>query len=195
MSEEHLEYGEWYTFSSGIRAIVLPFPSLRFDKFAKQGKKKFPLPKPPKKKIKVVDGTETIDDLKDEKYLEKKEIAEEQQNRWLSEKILKVCLRDCIEIDLDLYADIIEALEEDNEEPYPENPLLKKVEFLTEYVIRSATDFTSLTRIATQLMRVDETEVSETLETFPGDLERSSDSELETSGLNKNERLEVQPDT
>ena len=169
MSEEHLEYGQRYTFSSGIPVIVLPFPSLRFDKFIKLSKKKFPLPAPPKKKIKVLDGEETVDNPQDKKYLRKLDVAESKQNEWLSEKILRVCLRDCIELDLSDYEHIITALEEDNEEPFPENPLSRKTEFLIEYVIRSAKDFQALTKIATDLMKLEqvtEVDVTEEVDSF-----------------------------
>lgn len=170
MSEEH-DYGQYYTFSSGIKCLVLPFPSLRFDRFLTQARKKFPLPKPPKKKIKVVDGEEEIDDIKNEKYLASKEKAEKQQERFISEKVLKVCLRDCIELDLSEYEHIISVLEDDNEEPYPENPLERKVLFLTEYVIRSAGDFQAITKIATDLMRIDESEVDDQLDSFQDNME------------------------
>lgn len=192
MSEEHSDYGQNYTFSSGISVIILPFPSLRYEKMEKQSRKKFPLPKPPRKKIKVVDGTETIDDLKNEKYLSKKKIVENNQVQWFSEKILKICLRDCIELDLTEYENIIMALEEDNEEPYSENPLKRKVEFLTEYVIRSAGDFKALIEISTKLMQVDDIEVSEQLDSFPDNVEGTKDNGTETSSFDEVERLEVQ---
>jgi len=185
------EYGQKYTFSSGIEAVILPFPSLRFEKFVKQSKKKYPVPKPPKKTIKVVDGTEKVDDLTDEKYLDKKEAAEEKQSRWLSEKILKICLRDCIELDISGYEHVIVLLEEDNEEKYPDNPLERKVQFLTDYVIRSAVDFQALTQIATNLMRVDDEEVSDQLDSFPDHVEGTADNGTETSGLDEIERVEV----
>ncbi len=171
MSEEHSDYGEKHTFSSGIPVLILPFPSLRFEKFIKQSKKKFVFPKPPKKKIRVVDGHEMVDNLKDKKYLDKKQLAETQQEKWLSEKILRVCLRDCIELDIALYEELIEILEKDNEEKYPENQYDRKVEFLIDYVIRSASDYQALTRISTQLMSVQDSEVSEQLDSFSSDVE------------------------
>ncbi len=55
------DYGKKHTFSSGITGIILPFPALRFEKLQKAAIRKFPVPKPPKKTINVLGGTEEVD--------------------------------------------------------------------------------------------------------------------------------------
>jgi len=170
MSEEH--YGQKHIFSSGVEVVILPFPSLRMEKFQRQVNEKFPLPKMPKKTIKVLNGTELVDNPTNKKYQVQFKAVNANQEQWLSEKILNGCLRDCIELDLSLYENEIAAIEEDNDEPYPENPVQRKKEFLIDYVIRATADFKNLITIATSLMNISEAEVEKELtETFPADVE------------------------
>ena len=186
------DYGQSYTFSSGITAIILPFPALRHEKISALALKNFPDPKPPKKKIKVVDGEEIIDDINNAAFVENKTANERKRDRWLSEKILNIALRDCIELDIEPYEQIIKLLEEDNEQSYPVDTPSRKLEFIKDYVVRSGRDFTDLVKLTTRLMTISTEEVSTQVDDiFPGEMAQSTGNGAQTSGLIEKEPLGV----
>lgn len=178
------DYGQKHTFSSGITCTVLPFPALRFEKLQKAALRQFPIPKAPKKKIKVADGTEMIDDVDNPDYIAKKDKVEKERDRWLSEKILNIAMRDCIELELDDYEKIIAQLESDGlEEEYPEDPGERKIEFMKDYVFRSGQDFIAIVQITQRLMTVSPEEVSTQVDDiFQGDVAQPAGDDPETSG-------------
>lgn len=191
MAEDYSEIIQ-HTFSSGITCGILPFPALIFEKLQRLAIKKFPEPKAPKKKIKVVDGEETVDDVTNEKYLAKKNKAENERNRWLSERMLNIALRDCILLDLDEYEPVIKQLENDLGEPYPEDPIERRLEFVRDYVFRSASDFVSIVKLTQELMTVSQEEVSAQVDDiFPGEMAQSGNNGAETPGPVEVESLEV----
>lgn len=186
------DYGKQHTFSSGITCTILPFPALRFEKLQKAAIRQFPIPKPPKKKIKVADGEETIDDDQNPKYLKKKEAAENGRNRWLSERILTIAIRDCIELELDEYEDIITALEKDIGEKYPDNPAERKVEFIKDYVFRSGPDFVSIVKLTQELMNISQEEVATQVDDiFPGEVAQPASDAIKTPVADEVESLDV----
>lgn len=186
------DYGQEHTFSSGITCTILPFPALRFEKLQKAAIKKFPIPKPPKKKIKVVDGEETIDDVNNPNYITKKNAAEKARDRWLSERILNIAMRDCIELDIDEYEHVITQLEKDLDEKYPTDPLERKVEFIKDYVFRSGPDFISIVKLTQELMTISPEEVSTQVDDiFQGEVAQSGSNGIETPGVDEVESLDV----
>jgi hypothetical protein len=186
------DYGEQHTFSSGITCTILPFPALIFEKIQKLALKNFPEPKPPKKKIKVVDGEEIIDDITNEKYVAKKETCDAERNRWLSERILNIALRDCILLDLDEYEPTIAQLEKELGEEYPTDPIERKLEFVRDYVFRSGADFLSIVKVTQRLMTISSEEVSMQVdEIFPSEMAQSTGNGAETSGTTEVQPLDI----
>ena len=177
-----MEPGEEVTFSSGVKAKVLPFPSGLFDKFNALAFEKFPDIDPPKKQIPVVDGTEEIDDYDDENYVKEQKNIEKQREKFIAEKVLDTTLNFCTDFNVDDYEDIIQTLEKLTEEEYPENRKERKIHFARSYVLRNQSDYAKLSFSTLSQSLIDDPEVSERMRSFQDKMERARNSKSDASG-------------
>jgi len=175
--------GESKTLSSGVTVVVIPFPPGLLQRINSD----HPDPVPPKKTIKVLDGTEEVDNLKDKDYLAERESVTNQRNSLLGEAVIELC----VEVDLAKYASQIKKLEKYTS-PYPEDLDERRMRFLQEFALRTRGDYeTVITSAITQIAISDE-EVQERIATFQSDLSRNTPNGAKAPGFDEGVRLEVE---
>ncbi len=175
--------GESKVLSSGVTVIVIPFPPGLLQRINSD----HPDPIPPKKTIKVLDGTEEVDNLKDETYLTQKDEVTSQRNSLLGEAVIELC----VEVDLKPYAKEITKLERFTS-AYPDDTDERRMRFLQEFALRTRGDYeTVITSAITQIAISDE-EVRERIATFQSDLQRNSPNGAKAPSSNEALPVEVE---
>ena len=175
--------GESKVLSSGVTVIVIPFPPGLLQRINSD----HPDPVPPKKTIKVLDGTEEVDNLKDEGYILAKEDVTRERNSLLGEAVIELC----VEVDVTKYASQIKKLEKYTS-PYPDDLDERRMRFLQEFALRTRGDYeTVITSAITQIAISDE-EVQERIATFQSDLQRSPSNGAKAHGANEALTVEVE---
>lgn len=169
------------TLSSGVTVSVLPFPARLFLRIQEEAEKRFPDLVPPQKTIEVLDGTEEVDDLNDPDYVVEQKTVEAARAAWMSEKVLDVLLKFCIEVDLSKHEGTIRALEETLWE-FPTNGVERKLEFLSSYAARTKPDYDRLILASLGQTTVDDEEVAQRLASFQDHVERATTGDTETPG-------------
>lgn len=175
--------GESKTLSSGVTVIVIPFPPGLLQRINSD----HPDPVPPKKTIKVLDGTEEVDNLKDEGYILEKEAVTSQRNSLLGEAVIELC----VELDLTKYAKEITKLERFTS-PYPDDADERRMRFLQEYALRTRGDYENVITSAITQIAISDEEVQERIATFQSDLSRTSTNGAKASSPNESLALEVE---
>lgn len=175
--------------SSGVMVRILPFPARLHDNLQSKSLEKFPEPLPPKKIVKVVDGTEETDDLNNPDYLKTKELADRQRQEWFAKKLGETIIDFCIMVDTEPYEHIIRNLEKTYEEEAPKNPDERRAYFLTNYAIRGRADYERVMVVSQTLMAVGDKEIAARMDSFRGEMARATGLEIEASGPNADIRL------
>jgi hypothetical protein len=166
--------------SSGVQVTVLPFPARLYDSIQTKGNEKYPEPVPPKKIIKVVDGTEEVDDLKNPQYLEEKEQSKALRETWIAQRIGETVLDFCLLVDVSAYGHIIKKLEKTYEEPAPVDSDERRLYFLTNYALRGRADYERVSSLSITLMAVGDKEIVARMDSFRSEMARTTDNSSET---------------
>lgn len=166
--------------SSGVKVTVLPFPARLHDSIQAKAQEKFPEPKPPKKIIKVVDGSEEVDDVNNPAYLEEKKRIQAERDQWAGQKIGENVLDLCIVIDVAPYQHIIKKLEKSLDEPAPKDSEELRDYFLTNYALRGRADYERVTSVALTLMAVGDSEILARMDSFRSEMARATDNNSQT---------------
>lgn len=174
--------GESKTLSSGVTVVVIPFPPGLLQRINAD----HPDPVPPKKTIQVVDGTEEVDNLKDESYLTQKEEVTQQRNSLLGEAVIELC----VELDLAKYAKEIKKLEKYTS-PYPDDTDERRSRFLSEYALRTRGDYEVVITSAITQIAISDEEVQERIKSFQGQLSQRATNGAKAPGVNEGIGLEV----
>lgn len=175
--------GESKTLSSDVTVIVIPFPPGLLQRINSD----HPDPVPPKKTIQVLDGTEEVDNLKDEGYILEKEAVTTQRNSLLGEAVIELC----VEVDLKLYAKEIKKLEKYTS-PYPDDTDERRMRFLQEYALRTRGDYEVVITSAITQIAISDEEVQERIKSFQSDMALSSTNGHKASGANEVKRVAVE---
>ncbi len=175
--------------SSGIPVKVTAFPASLWTRINLRAHDEYPDPDPPKKTIKVLNGTEEIDDINDQEYLGKKDKAEHERGRILGEAIIDLC----VHLDVNEYKALIKRLEKHVGEKYPKDIDDLRVMFITEYVLKNSKDYEDVTWSAISQMMITDKEVADRLKFPEGDVARSTSANPDASGSNAIEQLELEP--
>jgi len=174
--------GEEIVLSTGVTVTVLPFPLGLLDRINKD----FPDPKPPKKTINVLGGTEEVDNLTDPDYLAQKQLATNQRNVKLGEATIEFC----IECNLSQYESTIKRLEK-IVSPYPDDPYERQARFLQDYALATVNDYSNVYVSSLNQSTVTDEEVTERIATFQGDLSHRTANGTPPSGPDEVERMDV----
>ncbi len=175
--------GESKTLSSGVTVVVIPFPPGLLQRINSD----HPDPVPPKKTIKVLDGTEEVDNLKDEGYLAQKDEVTRERNSLLGEAVIELC----VEVDLKPYAKEIAKLERFTS-PYPDDTDERRMRFLQEYALRTRGDYENVITSAITQIAISDEEVQERIATFQSDLQRNSPNGTKAHGVDESLPLEME---
>ncbi len=175
--------GESKTLSSGVTVTVIPFPPGLLQRINSD----HPDPVPPKKTIKVLDGTEEVDNLKDEAYLAEKDEVTRERNSLLGEAVIELC----VEVNLVKYAKEITKLEKYTS-PYPDDLDEARMRFLQEYALRTRGDYENVITSAITQIAISDEEVAERIKSFRSDLSRNSPNGTKAHGADENLPLEVE---
>lgn len=178
--------GEDLTLSSGVTVHVVPFPADLNKSISAYAFKQFPDPTPPKKQVAVVDGTEEVDDLDNAEYLAEKARAEAGRSKIISEAFIDLS----VNVDLAKYEADIKRIERYTG-AYPEDPTERKLKFLTEFAIRTVTDYQAISFSVMQQTGISEEDVAERLDLFRSEVARPEDKQTAPPGPAKNKRLDV----
>lgn len=177
--------------SSGVKVTILPFSARLHDSIQSRALEKFPEPKPPKKIVKVVDGTEEVDDVNNPTYLEEKEQAKLQRESWVGQRIGENVIESCILVDIDPYKRTIEKLYKSLDEPIPNDPDEVKDFFITNYALRGRADYERVTSVSMALMAVGDKEITARMDSFRREMARSTSNNTETPSPDETVRLDL----
>ena len=175
--------GESKVLSSGVTVTVIPFPPGLLQRINSD----HPDPVPPKKTIKVLDGTEEVDNFKDEGYILAKEEVTSQRNSLLGEAVIELC----VEVDLKPYAKEITKLERFTS-PYPDDTDERRMRFLQEYALRTRGDYEVVITSAITQIAISDEEVQERIATFQSNLSQRATNGSKTSRSNEALPVEVE---
>lgn len=178
--------GEDLTLSSGVTVHVVPFPADLNKSISAYAFREFPDPIPPQKTIQVVDGTEEVDNPEDADYLAEKSRAEAGRNKIISEAFLDLS----VIVDLAKYEADIKKVERYTG-PYPEDLSERKLKFLTEFAIRTVTDYQAISFSVMQQTGISEEDVAERLDLFRPEMARAEDKQAASPRSTKNKRVDV----
>lgn len=178
--------------SSGVEVMVLPFSARLHDSIQSKAQEKFPDPKPPKKIIKVVDGSEEVDDVNNPAYLEEKQEAKTLRDNWVGQRIGENVIDTCLVVDLEPYKSVIERLAKSLEEPVPTDSEELKEFFLTNYALRGRADYERITSVSLALMAVGDKEIAARMDSFRREMARPTDNNPQTPGPNETIRLDLE---
>jgi hypothetical protein len=189
---EKVESGESHICTSGIKIWVRPIPSQLWRRVLAKVEKDHPYESVPKKTIKTVDGTEQVDNPTDPHYLEKKRAIDEARINDQGEAIIDYC----VDVDggIEQYDSKIARIESRTDEAYPTDLEDRRIQFLTEYVIRSAGDWQFLFASAIGQTQVTDPEVSARMDTFRDNVAQPETNGATPSSATKVKRLAVQPE-
>jgi hypothetical protein len=156
------------TLDSGVKVRYGPFPSgLYFDIMAR-ALDEHPDPEPPMKEIKVVDGTEEVEDPDDPDYQQKLKVARLARYNLLGEAALDLCVE--VVGGLEQYEPVIERIgKKYATDPAPDDPDDRKVWFLSKYGMSTRRDWDLIRKIQS-FSQVEDEEVRRRVEFFRGDV-------------------------
>lgn len=174
--------------SSGIPVKVTAFPAALWTRINLRAHEEFPDPDPPQKTIKVLNGTEEVDDLTDPDYVAKKQEAENNRGRILGEAIIDLC----VHLEVDKYKDLIKRLEKHIGDKYPKDEDDRRVMFITEYVLKNGSDYDKVTWSAISQMMITDKEVADRVKFHGGEMARSTSSDPDAPGSNAVQQLELE---
>lgn len=180
------ESGEEVCLSSGVVVRVVPFPAGLWERINEKALKQFPEPIPPKKTIKVVDGTEEVDDLSNPEYLTAKSESESARSNLLGEAVIDLCIK----LSLTEWEEQIKRMEKYTE-PYPPDPEDRRVRFLTDYALRSKGDYEKIMVSAITQMAIGDKDIGERLSNFRSEMARATDNGSTPSGATEVVRLDI----
>lgn len=161
---EKVESGESYVCSSGVKIWVRPIPAILLRRLEAKINKDFPDPVPPKKTIKVLDGTEEVEDLSNPEYVEAKSMANAKRIELQGEAILDFCVD--LNGGIQAYESMIARIEKHASEKYPTDLEERRIQFLSEYAIRTAGDWGFIWVTAIEQTQVTDPEVSKRMDSF-----------------------------
>lgn len=176
--------------SSGITIKILPFPARLFEKFQERALEKFPDPVPDKKEIEAFGGPETVDNIDDPEYIMAMSEADGKRSRFISEKVLEFLLEFCVELELAEYEEIIKRLEKYTG-AYPDDPIERKIQFLSDYAIKKKSEYELLISSSLTQTFIDDPEVAKRLSSFQNQLAQTTADESDASGADAKERVGV----
>jgi len=179
--------------SSGVTVKILPFPARLYEDIQAEALKEFPEVEVPLKTIKVLDGTEEVENPTDPGYVEQKRARDRERKTWTSEKLLTYLLDFCIQVDLKKWEKVMRRLEKALV-PFSKDSDERRVEFLTRYAIVTKSEYEMLLIKSLAQTYIDNPEVAARLETFQREVERAADIDADASGADGDERLDVQPE-
>lgn len=174
--------GESKTLSSGVTVVVIPFPPGLLQRINSD----HPDPTPPKKTIKVLDGTEEVDNLTDPGHLAEKDRISTERNALLGEAVIELC----VEVDLTKYAKEITKLEKFTS-PYPDDPDERRMRFLQEFALRTKGDYEGVITSAITQIAISDEEVKERIASFQTDMARGEPNGHQASSLDEVVGVEV----
>lgn len=174
------------TFSSGITVLMLPFPAGMWEEINVKAFQDFPDPVPPTRTIKVLDGTEEIEDKENPTYKADVDRVNKERTGLLLEAILDMCPQ----LDLTEWEPRIKRLEKYSR-PFSADPDDRRIEFLTRYVLRTKTDYEHLMISAVSQILVDDPEVSARIEYFQSQVERAAATYVDAPSADEGQRVEV----
>lgn len=180
------------TLSSGVTVKILPFPARLFDNIQRRGLEKFPEPVPPKKVITVLGGTEEIDDLANQDYLNEKARAKAEREQWTGGRIGETVLDACLQIDMAPWEAKVKSIEKIIDEPAPTDPEERRAFFLENYALRGKADYERVTTTAMSLMMVGDSEITERMESFRSEVARAGANDAQASSPDEVKRLDVE---
>lgn len=172
---------------SGVTIRVSAFPNKLWRIMKEKSLEKFPDPEIPKKTIKTLGEDEEVDDLNNEDYILAKQEAEDLQSNFLGTAILELC----VHIDLVDYEFEIKKLEKYTEK-LPDDPIDRKVQFLTDFAFVNAADYEKVTWSALTQMMITEEEVNTKVKSFRSKMAQSSVNGSEASSTDDEQQLELQ---
>jgi len=183
--------GESHLCSSGVTIWVRPIPALLLRRLEAKIQKDFPDPIPPKKTITVLGGTEEVDDLNNPEYIEAKNVANIKRIELQGEAILDFCVD--IEGGVAAYASTIARIEKHTDEKYPADLEERRIQFLTEYVIRNGSDWGFVFASAIEQTQVTDPEVSDRMNSFRDKVAQPKTNGTAPSGVDEVVGLDLQP--
>lgn len=189
LAEEYQEK----TLSTGIAVKFTTFPLKMYQKIMSQAEEKYPIPKPPKKKIKTFGGEEMVDNPDEPKYAAKVKAIKADKEKYVGEHVGEIALELCIQVDLSLHEPLIARLEKYSGETFPEDPYERKAKFLSDYALGSLGDWEIATAVPLAMMGIHDGEVAKRIDSFRSDVERNGSNGTEAPGLETVVGLEVQP--
>lgn len=179
------------TLSSGVVVRILPFSAKLFDNIQQRGLRKYPDPTPPKKIIKVVNGTEEIDDYSNAEYLAEKDRIEKERNNFTGTLIGEATLDMCCQVDLKAWQKQIERLK-NYDDKVPEDSEDLRIWFLQNYAIRGRADYERVSTTALTLMAVGDGEVLKRIESFRSEMEGPTPNGTKASSSTEDIRMDLE---
>lgn len=190
--EELNETCKFETLSSGVTVKVIPFPARLWEKIQADALEKYPEPIPPKKTIKVLNGTEEVDDLNNPEYVELKEERRKQRDSFMAEPIGNATLDLCVEVDIEPYEAQLNRVAQYSRETLPTETHEKKIYFLQNFAMRGRADYERVSIRAIQLMQVGDAEVADRIKSFRNDVAQPATNGTHAPSAPEIERLEVE---
>ena len=188
-AEEKLTSGESHICSSGVKIWVRPIPPQLWRRLLAKVEKDHPYPPIPKRTIEVLGGTEEVDDLTNPEYVAQKRAVDEARINDQGEALLDYC----VDIDggLEQYNSKITRIEKRTDEKYPTDLEDRRIQFLNEYVIRSAGDWQFVFGSAVEQTQATDPEVSARMDSFRDNVARPETNGHSPSGTIEVERVAV----
>lgn len=183
--------GESRVCSSGVKIWVRPLPAILLRRLETKIGKDHPDPVPPKKTIEVLGGTEEVDDTNNPEYLEQQRLVNLKKIELQGEAILDFCVD--VEGGIEAYADVIARIEKRTDEKYPVDLDERRMQFLSEYVIRSGVDWQFVFSSAVEQTQATDPEVSERMDSFRDKVARPETNGTTPSSPDAVKRLDLQP--
>ena len=173
---------EWkrLVFSSGVAVRYGPFPSGLYWDIMARALDEHPDPECPKKTVKVLTGTEEVDDPDDPTY--QAGLAKARLARW--NLLGEAALEFCVELDggLEQYEPTIGRLAKKYvKDPPPEDLVERKVWLLAKWAIRTPEDWKIIAKVQ-RFSQIEDEEVRQRAEFFPGEVEGAAGAGADAPG-------------
>ena len=159
---------QWKTMPLSSRVAVRygPFPDGLYWDIVSRALEEHPDPEPPTKEIQTVTGPETVEDLDNPEYQRELKAARNLRYASLGEAALEMC----VEPEGDWEPIVLRIAKKWAKDPPPEDPLDRKVWFLTKYALRTRKDWGGLVGAITNFSQIEDEEVRQRVEFFRGDV-------------------------
>ena len=188
---EKVTSGESRICSSGVKIWVTPLPADLLRRLQAKLEKDHPYPPVPKKTVEVLGGTEEVDDINNPEYLTEKKAIDVIRLGEQGEAILDYCAE--VDGGIGEYEAKISRIEKRTGEDYPTDLDDRRIQFLSEYVIRSPSDWGFVFASAIEQTQVTDPEVVTRMDSFRDNMARAGTNGHTPSGADEVERLAVQP--